>query len=139
MCSAILVYVPLWPSKYSSPSQFINLFSVDLASSKNSLNDENLTFGTPSKSASLDNFSICSIYGPPPPSPSPKRSIVQSDLPLSLKLVILLITSVIDPFDKYVSAGGKWQNNDDPSIPIQLKVWFGNLLKFDQAIFIVTK
>jgi hypothetical protein len=52
---------------------------------------------------------------------------------------MLLNTSVIDPFDKYVSAGGKWQNNFDPSIPIQLNVWFGNLLKFDHAIFIVTK
>lgn len=135
----MLVYVPLCPSKYNSPSQFINLFSVYFASSKNSLNDENLTFGISTKSESLDSFSICSIYGPPPPSPSPNSKIVQSDLPLSLKLVILFITSVIDPFDKYVSAGGKWQNNELPSIPTQLNVWFGNLLKFDHAIFIVTK
>jgi hypothetical protein len=32
-----------------------------LASSKNSLNVENLTFGIPSKSESLESFSICSI------------------------------------------------------------------------------
>ena len=52
---------------------------------------------------------------------------------------MLLITSVIDPFDKYVSAGGKWQNKLEPSIPFQLNVWLGNLLKLDQAILIVTK